>query len=128
MKTKVILDDEKLNNQDGLSSRSNPPIPKHIITANLTNVSELTSSPNLPSKLSSDLNTPKGAYFELTSDYFQMIQNNDQVKDKYKVRIDKGKKFQNNLKGALKGSTLKSEALYIFGVTVLGKDIWEYKK
>ena len=107
------MDDEKLNNQDDLSSRSNPPIPKHIITANLKNVSELTSSPNLPSKLSSDLNTPKGAYFELTPDYFQMIQNNDQVKDKYKERIDKSENFQNNLNDDLKGITFSAESLYI---------------
>ena len=57
-----------------------------------------------------------------------MICNNNQVKDKYKSRIDKGKKFQMNLKDALKGSTLTARALYGYSIAVLGKDIWEYKK
>ena len=57
-----------------------------------------------------------------------MIQNNNKVKDKYKARIDKGKKCQMNLKDALKGITLTYGALYRCGIAVLGKDIWEYKK
>ena len=56
-----------------------------------------------------------------------MIWNNDQVKHKYKARIDKGEKFQNNLKDALKGSTLTDWALYICDVAILGKEMWEYK-
>ena len=57
-----------------------------------------------------------------------MIHNNNQGKDKYKARIDKGKKCQMNLKGALKLSTLIDKALYICGIAILGKYIWEYKK
>ena len=87
-----------------------------------------TPPPNLPSVLSLDLNTRKGAAGELATDYFQMIRNKDQVIDKYKARIDKGEKFQMNLKDALKGSTLISGALYRCGIAVLGKDIWKYKK
>ena len=69
------------------------------------------------------MNTSEGAAGELDIDYFQMIRNNNQVKDKYKARIDKGENFQMNLKDALKGGTLTSGALYICGITVLGKDI-----
>ena len=57
-----------------------------------------------------------------------MIQNKDQVKNKYKARIDEGENFQMNLKDALKGSALKSGALYRCVITVLGKYIWEYNK
>ena len=57
-----------------------------------------------------------------------MIRNSNQVKDKYKARIDKGEKSQMNLKDALKGSTLTAGALYICGIVVIGKDIWKYKK
>ena len=57
-----------------------------------------------------------------------LIRSNNQVEDEYKARIDKGKKCQMNLKGALKGSTLTAGALYRCGVAVLGKDKWEYKK
>ena len=57
-----------------------------------------------------------------------MTRNNNQVKDKYKARIYKGKNCQMNLKYALKGSTLTARALYRCGISVLGKDIWEYKK
>ena len=57
-----------------------------------------------------------------------MICNNNQVKDKYKARIDKGEKCQMNLKDDLKGSTLTPGALYRCGIAVIGKDIWEYKK
>ena len=57
-----------------------------------------------------------------------MIRNNFQVKDKYKSRINKGKKNQKNLKDTLKGITLTAEALYICGVAVLGEEIWENKK
>ena len=57
-----------------------------------------------------------------------MIRNNNQVKDKYKARIDEGKNFQNNLKDALRASTLTSVALYRCGVAVIIKYIWEYKK
>ena len=53
-----------------------------------------------------------------------MIRNNDQVKDKYKARINKGKKFQKSLKDAMKEITLTAAAMYICGVTVLGKEIW----
>ena len=74
------------------------------------------------------MNKPEVADGELTIDYFQMIRNNNQVKDKDKARIDIGEKFRMNLKDALKGSTLISGALYRFGIDVLGKDIWKYKK
>ena len=57
-----------------------------------------------------------------------MIRNNNQVKDKYKARIDKSKKFQMNLKDTLKGSTLTAGALYRCGIIVLDKRIWEYNK
>ena len=57
-----------------------------------------------------------------------MIQNNNQLEDKYKARIDKGDKCQMNLKDALKGSTLTSGDLYICVITVLGKEIREYNK
>ena len=57
-----------------------------------------------------------------------MIQNNNKVKDKYKARIDKGKKCQMNLKDDLKGITLTVRALYRYGIAVLRKRIREYKK
>ena len=57
-----------------------------------------------------------------------MILNNNQVKDKYKARIDKGEKCQMGLKGALKGITFTARALYRCGIAVLGKDILEYNK
>ena len=57
-----------------------------------------------------------------------MIRNNNQVKDKYKARINKIKKIQMNLKDAMKGSTLTARSLYRCGIYILGKDIWEYKK
>ena len=57
-----------------------------------------------------------------------MIRNNNQVKDKYKARIDKGVKCQMNLKDALKGGTLAARALYRCGIAILVKDIWEYNK
>ena len=46
---------------------------------------------NITPLLSIDLNTSK-ASAKLATDYFQMIRNKDQVKDKYKARIDKGEK------------------------------------
>ena len=60
--------------------------------SNLTIFSELNpplTPTNVPSVLALDLNTPKGAAGELAIDYFQMIRNNNKVKDKYKARIDK---------------------------------------
>ena len=84
--------------------------------------------PNITSVISLDLNTYKGSADELAIDYFQMIRNNNQVKDKYKTRIDKVEKRQTNLKDALKGSNLKTGALYRCGNYILGKEIWEYKK
>ena len=45
--------------------------------------------PNPPSVISIDLNTSEGAASDLAIDYFQIICNNNQVKDNYKVRIDK---------------------------------------
>ena len=45
--------------------------------------------PNPPSVISIDLNTSEGAASDLAIDYFQIICNNNQVKDKYNVRIDK---------------------------------------
>ena len=74
------------------------------------------------------MNTYEGASDELAIDYFQMIRNKYQVKDKYKARIDKGKKCQMNLKDALKGSTLTAGALYRCDTAILGKDIWGYEK
>ena len=74
-----------------------PTIPESISTDKLTIVSEITYTPNLRSVLSIDLNISKGEADELATDYLQMIRKNDQVKDKYKVRIDKGENFQNNL-------------------------------
>ena len=58
------------------------------------------------------MNTSEGAAGELDIDYFQMIHNNNQVKDKYKARIDKGEKLLMNLKGALKGGTMTAWAFY----------------
>ena len=84
--------------------------------------------PNISLVISLDLNTSKVAYGDLTIDYFQMIRNNNQVKDKYNKIIDKGEKFHMNLKDALKGVTLTDGALSRFGIAVLGKDILEYKK
>ena len=87
--------------------------------------SDINPSPSVPPLLYLDPNTPKGASGELATDYFQMIRNNDQVKDKYKARINKVEKFQKNLKDTLKGSTLTAGALYRYGVFVIVKDIWE---
>ena len=74
------------------------------------------------------MNPSEGLAGELATEYFHMIQNKVQMEDNYKAIIDNGKKCQNDLKDALKGITLKSEALYILGVTVLCKEIWEYSK
>ena len=74
------------------------------------------------------MNTPEGAAGELATDDLWVIQNNDQVKDKYKARINKGKKCQNNLKEALKVIFLTAGDLYRYSVSTLSKDIWEYKK
>ena len=57
-----------------------------------------------------------------------MIQNKDRVKDKYKARIDKGKKYQKILKDILKGSTCTNGALYRCGIIIIYKGIWEHKK
>ena len=57
-----------------------------------------------------------------------MIRNNNQVKGKYKARIDKEEKYQMNLKEALKGGTLIAGAINRCGIAVLSKDIWEYNK
>ena len=70
------------------------------------------------------MNKSEGASCELATDYFQIIWNNDKVKDNYKARIDKGEKWQNNFKDTLKGITLTAGDLYIYGVAVLDKDIW----
>ena len=74
------------------------------------------------------MNTYKGTAGGISTGYFQMIKKNDQVKDKFMARIDKGKKFQKNLKDTLKGSTLTAGTLYRCGAAVLGKGIWEYNK
>ena len=47
--------------------------------------------PNISSVLSLDMNTPEGAAGKIVIDYFQKIRSNDQVKDKYKARINKVK-------------------------------------
>ena len=57
-----------------------------------------------------------------------MILNNNQVKDKYKARIDRGEKCQMGFNRALKGITFTSRALYRCGIDVLVKYIWGYKK
>ena len=80
--------------------------------------------PNIPSVISLDLDISEGEAGELDIDYFQMIHNNNQVKDKHKARIYKVEKFQMNLKDALKGGTLTSGALYRCGIAILGKYIW----
>ena len=128
LKTKIRLENDQLDNKNDLPLRTNPPIPESIITDKLTIIIDLTLPLNLPSLLSLDLNTYEGAADKLAIDYFQMIRNNNKVKDKYKAIIDKGEKFQMNLKDALKGRTLTAGALYICGISVLGKDIREYKK
>ena len=80
--------------------------------------------PNITSLISIDLNTSELAAGDPATDYFQMIQDNDQMKDKYKSRIDEGEECQKNSKEALKGSTLTSRALYISGIAITGKGIW----
>ena len=70
------------------------------------------------------MNKYEGAAGEINIDYFQMTRNNNQVKDKNKARIDKGKKFQMILKNTLKGSTLTAGALYRCDTAVLGTYIW----
>ena len=88
-----ILDNEKLDNQHDPPLQTHRPITEIISTDNLTIVSDNTPHlPNLPSLISLDLNTLKGSSGELAIDYFQMIRNNNQVKDKYKSRIDNGEK------------------------------------
>ena len=69
------------------------------------------------------MNTSEVALGELAIYFFQIIRNNNQVKDKHKARINKGEKCQMNLMDALKGSTLTSGALYRCGIVVLGKEI-----
>ena len=88
---KIRLDDEQPGNQREPTLQTNHPIPACISTYNLKIVIEITSLPNLPSALSLDLNTSEVSDSELATDYFHMIQKNDQVKDKYKKRIEKGK-------------------------------------
>ena len=105
------LDNQQLDNQHNQPLQTNSYIPESISTDNLKITSELTNTPNLPSVISLDLNTSEGSADELATDYFQKIRNNNQVKDKYKARINKGKKYQNNLRVALKGSTLTYGAL-----------------
>ena len=82
LETKIRLGDEKLDNQHEPTLQTNSPIPESIITDKFTIVSEITSCPNLPSVISLDLNIYKGSAGEIATDYFQMIQNNDQVKDR----------------------------------------------
>ena len=106
MKTKIRLDDEKRFNQHDPPLRTNPQIPASISTDDLTIISKLNLPPNLPPVISLDMDTSEGAVGELSTDYFHIIQNNDQVKDKYKARIDKGKEWQKNLKDNLKGRNL----------------------
>ena len=121
LKTKISLDNEQLENQHDPPLRTHRPIPASISTDNLKIVSDITPPPNLPSVLSLNMNTPEGAASELAIDYFQMILKNNQVKDKYKARMDKGEKFQINLKDALKGNTLTPGAFYRCGNAFLGK-------
>ena len=113
-----------LINQHDPPLQTHCPIPASISTDNLTIVSDIRSLPNLPSVLSLDLNKSEGAAGEQAIDYLQMMHNSNQAKDKYKARITKGKKFQMNLKDALKGSTLTAGALYRCGIVILGKDMW----
>ena len=116
------MENEQLDNQYYPILQNHRSIPASISTDNVTTVSDITppSTLNLSSVLSLDLNSFKGASGELGIDYLQMIQKNDQVKDKYKARIYKGKKFQMNFKDALNGSTLKAGDLYIYSIiTVL---------
>ena len=70
------------------------------------------------------MNTYEGTADELAIDYFQMIRNNNQVKDKYNERINKGNKCQMNLKDSLIGGTYIDGSLYRCGINVLGEDIW----
>ena len=93
LKTKISLDYDLLYNQHDPPLQTNPPVPAIISTYNLIAFGELTSTPNLPPVLSPDSNTYKGAYGEITNNYFQMTWNNDQVKYNYKAIIDKGKKL-----------------------------------
>ena len=46
------------------------------------------------------MNKSEGSAGKISIDYFQMIQNNDQVKEKYKARIDKGKKIPDEFEGS----------------------------
>ena len=102
---KSRLDNEQLENQHGLRLQTRRPIPASISTDNLTIVSD-TTPPNIPSVNYLDMNTSEGAAGELATDYFQMIQNNNQVKDKYKARLEQGEKCQMNFKDALKSSAI----------------------
>ena len=108
------MENEQLDNQYYPTLQNHRSIPASISTDNVTTVSDITppSTLNLSSVLSLDLNSFKGASGELGIDYLQMIQNNDQVKDKYKARIIKGEKHQKHFKESLKGSTLTSGVLY----------------
>ena len=119
-----------LTNQYDLPLRTHCPILASISTDNFTVVIDITPPPppNIPSLISLDMITSEGSADELDMDYFYMIRNNNQVKDKYKARIDKGESFQINLKEALKGGTLASGDLYRCGISILDKDIWEYNK
>ena len=86
------MENEQLENQHESPLRTHHPIPSSIITDNLTIVSDINPLPNIPSVLTLDLNTTKVSAVELAIDYFHMTQNNDQVKDKYKTRINKVEK------------------------------------
>ena len=68
LKTRILLDNEQLDNKHGQPLRTNPPIPESIRTDKLTIISELTPPLNTPSVLSLDLKTSKGAYGELSTD------------------------------------------------------------
>ena len=90
LKSKVRVDNEQVDNQYDPPFRTNSPILSSISTDDFTIVSELSPPPNITSVLALDMDTSEGSSSELYIDYFQRIQNNDQVKYKYKARIDKG--------------------------------------
>ena len=98
LKTKIRLDNKQLDNQHDPPLQTNPPIPSIIGTDNFKINIEILPPPNIPSVISLDLNTSKGADGELATYYFQMILNNYQVKDNCKAIIDKGKSFRRILR------------------------------
>ena len=72
LKTKISLDNEKLDDQHDLPLRTHPPIPASISTDKLKIFSDITP-PNHSSVLSLDMNTSEQAAGDLATDYLQMI-------------------------------------------------------